>query len=1086
MTANTAQRRHTNALLVVVLTGLFVASAAGGCDCQGGGINQVAPVIEVTPKAIAFDPTAVKAEATQLVTIKNTGNDTLTVSPDPKIVEGTEDQKTELALRQVLSPVDCATGAARTVKDPSNLLPGQCATVMVVYRPLNIGNDTGKLVIKSNDKQHAEVDVPITASGAAPKIKVCLLAGDCVSQKTCNQTGQHLTLPFPLTGIGATTTCAVSIDNVGQLPLKNLTWSFKSGNRYKDYVLDPADLKATGDLAPGQGIQTKIHFSPKAGGDHQALVEMTSSDPDQPVLDIDLDGKGDGPKLCPDPVPTEDYGQVTVGQTSTKNIKLTNCGTMALSVTKLQVQDATGQGASTQYTMGSSAPAAPIQLAAGQSTQVPVDFKPDSATTFNGRLYLESTDPVVPSGWVNLTGQGVVPPSCQLQVATQTLDFGTGAPGYPVTKTLAVSNPGKLDCTGVTATVTAGTGVTFSILGNPSPFVLHPGDIITLQLKYDPQDTTPPDTGTLELASPDAAGPLDVTLQGTPASAPSCTLNVTPRTGNFSFGNCFITSFTPRVAEFGTVRVSKTKVITASLENTGSIPCTVSSAKLVAAIPLSPPDPNYTLPDGANTVVVNGTKTNTINPGQVGQINVQYQPASEAQDCGSLMIQTNDTNSDGSECGGFSNTNPQPGCYQVFLQGQGVRSAIEVIPSEVKFGVITVGCASLERTVTIYNTGGASLNITKIYTDPPGAGQPASGPFTITSMPPLPAALPGGGSVQMKVKYRPPDAKTHNALLVIESDAQNAAIMTVPLSGQGTTDSHQTDHFTQLSQPMVDVLWMIDDSCSMGDKQQNVSDQSQTFFQRATQLNTDFHLAVVTTDMDNPNESGRFQSRNGAPKIITPSTPNPVQAFSDDALLGTNGLGTEKGLAAVHAALTDPLLSDPAANAGFLRQDAKLVVIAVSDEDDQSSATVDFYVDFLKNIKGFHNADLMSFSSIVGYDESTKKAASCTSTSTGGQAVPGPRYVEVTNRTNGIARSICSTDWGKIADDLGLNAFGAKSQFFLTREAVPSSIVVHVNGQQVSQPAWSYDAPSNSIIFDASSVPPQGATIDVDYDTVCH
>ena len=286
------------------------------------------------------------------MTIKNTGNDTLTVSPDPKIVEGTEDQKTELALRQVLSPVDCATGAARTVKDPSNLLPGQCATVMVVYRPLNIGNDTGKLVIKSNDKQHAEVDVPITASGAAPKIKVCLLAGDCVSQKTCNQTGQHLTLPFPLTGIGATTTCAVSIDNVGQLPLKNLTWSFKSGNRYKDYVLDPADLKATGDLAPGQGIQTKIHFSPKAGGDHQALVEMTSSDPDQPVLDIDLDGKGDGPKLCPDPVPTEDYGQVTVGQTSTKNIKLTNCGTMALSVTKLQVQDATGQGASAQYTMG--------------------------------------------------------------------------------------------------------------------------------------------------------------------------------------------------------------------------------------------------------------------------------------------------------------------------------------------------------------------------------------------------------------------------------------------------------------------------------------------------------------------------------------------------------------------------------------------------------------------------------------------------------------------------------------------------------------------------------------------------------------
>ncbi len=38
----------------------------------------------------------------------------------------------------------------------------------------------------------------------------------------------------------------------------------------------------------------------------------------------------------------------------------------------------------------------------------------------------------------------------------------------------------------------------------------------------------------------------------------------------------------------------------------------------------------------------------------------------------------------------------------------------------------------------------------------------------------------------------------------------------------------------------------------------------------------------------------------------------------------------------------------------------------------------------------------------------------------------------------------------------------------------------------MSQPAWSYDAPSNSILFDASSVPPKGATITVDYDTVCH
>ncbi len=874
---------------------------------------------------------------------------------------------------------------------------------------------------------------------------------------------------------------------MGQLPLKQLQWGVKSGNRYQDYSLDPKDLGATGDLAPGQGIQAKIHFAPKAGGDHTAIVEVTSSDPDQGVVVVNLDGQGDGPKLCPDPMPTVDFGTVDVGTSKTKQVTLSDCGTKDLSVTRLQVQDGSGQGASTQFALGSGAPSVPVALTAGGSVQVPVTFTPDSATTFNGRLYLESTDPVVPSGWVNLTGAGQVPPSCQLQVATTTLDFGTTAPGYPVKKTLAISNPGQLDCTGVTAAITTGSAVKFSITGTPgpTPWTLHPGDIVTVELTYDPADGTGPDTGTLQLGANELASPLDVTLQGTPTATPQCTLQVTPAAGNFNITGCITLGSNPRFSAYGSVRVNQKKVLPVSLENTSGVPCDVKWVKLYSPFPLSLPDPAYTLATNGTQVLVNGKLTSTINPGEVGQVQVAFQPTKQQIDCGLVMVQTTDTSSDGSECGGMNNTAPDPGCFQVFLQGAGVESDIEIVPDSVDFGTITVGCASLERTVTIYNTGQAALNLTSIYLSPPGKGQPPSGPFTITSMPPLPVTVPGGGTVQIRVKYRPPDANPHNAVLAIESDAQNSNLMTVPLQGQGTTDSHQTDHFTQLTQPEVDVLWMVDDSCSMTDKQKNLASNAQYFFQRAIQLNTDYHMAIVTTDMDNAKESGRFQSRNGAPKLITAALADPVQAFSDDVQLGTMGSGIEQGLAAVHAALTDPLLHDPTANAGFLRDQAKLVVIAVSDEDDQSSGTVDFYVDWLKNIKGFHNADMMSFSAVVGYDETTKKPASC-ATGKGGVGNPGPRYVDVATRTNGVKKSICSTDWGKIADDLGLNAFGAQAQFFLSREAVASSIVVHVGGQQVNQPAWSYDAPSNSVIFDAADVPPQGATIDVDYDTVCH
>ena len=210
-----------------------------------------------------------------------------------------------------------------------------------------------------------------------------------------------------------------------------------------------------------------------------------------------------------------------------------------------------------------------------------------------------------------------------------------------------------------------------------------------------------------------------------------------------------------------------------------------------------------------------------------------------------------------------------------------------------------------------------------------------------------------------------------------------------------------------------------------------------------------------------------------------------MQAFADDARLGTSGSGIEQGLAAIDAALTPPLADDPAANAGFLRQDARLVVIAVSDEDDQSPQSLPFYVDFLGNLKGFHNADLVSLSSVVGYDEATGQPAAC-GTAAGGQALAGDRYVSVTRQTGGIARSICATDWSGLVDDLGLSAFGGRSAFYLTREAVASSLVVRVDGQAVGRPAWAYDATSNAVVFAAGSVPAPGAILDVDYDTACH
>ena len=54
------------------------------------------------------------------------------------------------------------------------------------------------------------------------------------------------------------------------------------------------------------------------------------------------------------------------------------------------------------------------------------------------------------------------------------------------------------------------------------------------------------------------------------------------------------------------------------------------------------------------------------------------------------------------------------------------------------------------------------------------------------------------------------------------------------------------------------------------------------------------------------------------------------------------------------------------ANRGFLREEAVLEVVFVSDEDDFSEGNLNFYVDFLKSLKGFRNEGRFHAHAIVG------------------------------------------------------------------------------------------------------------------------
>lgn len=209
--------------------------------------------------------------------------------------------------------------------------------------------------------------------------------------------------------------------------------------------------------------------------------------------------------------------------------------------------------------------------------------------------------------------------------------------------------------------------------------------------------------------------------------------------------------------------------------------------------------------------------------------------------------------------------------------------------------------------------------------------------------------------------------------------------------------------------PKVDILFVIDDSGSMSSAQQNMSQNIAMFSSTIAQMSVlDYHIGVVTTDMDSYSRKGRLV---GSPAYVEKTTPDLVARLSRNMLVGINGSGTEYMFNPVLAALTSPL--DTTMNLGFHRKDAYLAVIFLTDADDQGNYSArDFHQELVK-IKG--NTD-----KVLGYGviRTLATAKSCD----GMEEIYGKNEEFLSLVVNGgktqkNVLSFCSTDYGtKLAE----------------------------------------------------------------------
>lgn len=210
----------------------------------------------------------------------------------------------------------------------------------------------------------------------------------------------------------------------------------------------------------------------------------------------------------------------------------------------------------------------------------------------------------------------------------------------------------------------------------------------------------------------------------------------------------------------------------------------------------------------------------------------------------------------------------------------------------------------------------------------------------------------------------------------------------------------------------ADILFVVDNSCSMEDEQELLARNFDAFIQLLTQANADYRIGVVTTSLKvgigQPQEERGGVSRSSfsetepyqligtpdpnacmpvgipnacfrgpdAEQRVVASTQPPmsqITAFQNNVRVGSCGIGQEEGLAAMLAGLRK--MGPGECNAGFLRDEANLVVVILSDEDDQSDQrNIDTIISALAQIKPLSR---VRFAAIVG---ATQNEAGATAT----------------------------------------------------------------------------------------------------------
>jgi len=353
-------------------------------------------------------------------------------------------------------------------------------------------------------------------------------------------------------------------------------------------------------MAAGQSTSISAVFKPTGGAADTGTITITSNAAGSPSL-VALSGTGTtgttgttaAAALTVTPT-TIAFGSVAVGSEQTQTVHVENTGNETATISKLTIS---GTGVSV------SGMTAPATLAAGQTANLTVTYKPVAAETLTASLAIVSnaTDPSVVVG-INATAT-----SSTLAATPSSVSFGNVVVGSDTTQTIRLQNIGTSQ---VTISAIAPSVSSIAISGVTPPINLAPGTSATLTAAYKPTAAGSV-AGKITVTSNAVGSPTIIDLSATAAAAAA---QLMPSASSLSFGSV-------------TVGSSGTSQLT--VKNTGNTDASISKVTVTGT--------GFVLASSAASVI--------LDPSQTESYTVNFDPKAAGSLTGTLTITSNAANS---------------------------------------------------------------------------------------------------------------------------------------------------------------------------------------------------------------------------------------------------------------------------------------------------------------------------------------------------------------------------------------------------------------------------------------------------------